>query len=32
MNKHTTIIGIDLGDEYNHFCVLDGAEGEILLV
>ena len=31
MNKHTTIIGIDLGDEYNHFCVLDGAEGEILL-
>ena len=29
MTKHTTIIGIDLGDKYNRFCVLDAAEGEV---
>jgi len=29
MTKHTTIIGIDLGDKHNQFCVLDNEAGEI---
>lgn len=29
MTKHTTIIGIDLGDKHNQFCVLDSEAGEI---
>ncbi len=30
MNEYSTVIGMDLGDKVNYFCVLDGASGDIL--
>ena len=29
MNQYSTVIGMDLGDKLNHFCVLDEA-GDIV--
>ena len=29
MNQHSTVIGMDLGDKVNRFCVLDTA-GEVV--
>jgi len=30
MNEYSTIIGMDLGDTYHHYCVLDTSSGEVL--
>lgn len=30
MNKYSTIIGMDLGDKYNHVCFIDASSGDIL--
>lgn len=29
MSEYSTIVGMDLGDKYNNYCVLDAASGEI---
>ena len=30
MTKYNTIIGMDLGDKYHYYCVLDAASGDII--
>lgn len=30
MSEYSTIVGMDLGDKYNNYCVLDPASGEIV--
>jgi len=31
MNQYSTIIGMDLGDKHNYYCILDADTGDILL-
>ena len=30
MNKYSTVIGMDLGDKDNYFCVVDAASGDVV--
>jgi len=30
MSKYSTIIGMDLGDTYHHYCALDAISGEVM--
>lgn len=30
MSKYSTIAGVDLGDKYNYFCMIDASDGEVV--